>query len=133
MKRIKEIISYVFWGGITTLVNWLVYAGCVKCFSLSPNLSNVIAWIAAVAVAYITNKFFVFENKSWKNIGKELSLFLSARIFSGVVEILGLPILLATLKWGALFGIEGLGEKLILSVFVVVSNYLFSKLVIFKK
>lgn len=133
MKRINEIISYIFWGGVTTAVNWVAYAVCVKFFAVSPNVSNIIAWVVAVAVAYVTNKIFVFDNKSWHNIGKELGLFLSARIFSGVVEILGLPLLMSTLNWGALFGIEGFGEKLILSVFVIVSNYFFSKLVIFKK
>ncbi len=132
MKKIKELVSYVFWGGVTTLVNWAVYAFCVRWLKVSPNISNVISWIAAVAVAYISNKLFVFENKSFKNVGREICLFLSARIFSGVVEILGLPLLMAVFNWGALFDIEGFGEKLILSVFVVVSNYFFSKLVIFK-
>lgn len=132
MNRLKELISYIFWGGVTTVVNWGTYALCAGLLSITPNVSNIISWIAAVAVAYITNKLFVFENKSWDDFGKELGLFLSARIFSGVIEIIGLPVLMNILDWGSLFGIEGFGEKLILSVIVVVLNYFFSKFVIFK-
>lgn len=132
MKRFKEIISYVFWGGITTIVNWIVYAFFVELLSVSPSVSNVIAWIAAVAVAYITNKLFVFENKSWRNVSKEIAMFLSARIFSGVIEIAGMPVMLSLLNWGAFLGVDGFGEKLVLSVIVIILNYFFSKYFIFK-
>ncbi|MBQ6998272.1 MAG: GtrA family protein [Clostridia bacterium] len=133
MKKYKEIISYIFWGGITTVVNWIVYAVCVEVLFVPPTVSNVIAWVAAVTVAYITNKLFVFENKSWQNAGKEIIMFLSARLFSGVIELVGMPIMLSVLNWGTFLGVYGFGEKLVLSIIVIVLNYFFSKYFIFKK
>ena len=133
MKNLKEIISYVIWGGITTLVNWAVYVLCVRFLKMQPAVGNVIAWVAAVLVAYVSNKLYVFENKSWKNIKKEFLMFVSARLFSGVIEIVGLPVLISVFSWKSLFGIEGICEKILISVVVVILNYVFSKWIIFKK
>ena len=133
MKSFREIISYLFWGGVTTAVNWIVYVVLVGVLSVAPATGNAAAWIFAVAAAYISNKVFVFKNNDRKNIKKELTLFLSSRLFSGAVEVLGLPLMISTLSWGSLYGIEGFREKLLLSVIVVVLNYVFSKYIIFKK
>ena len=58
-KQYKEIIMYLIMGGLTTLVNWGTYAGFIKIGS-SVTVSNIVAWIAGVLFAYITNKIFVF-------------------------------------------------------------------------
>ena len=108
------------------------------------HISNVLAWIFAVAFAYVTNKLFVFESKSWegKVLAKEIPSFVAARLFSLGVEELGLIIFVNFLHFDSkvfhipLINFDLSGEmtaKIILAVVVVILNYFFSKLVIFKK
>ena len=125
----------------TTLVNFLTY----KLFNVILGVdlywaSNIIAWFVSVVFAYITNKLFVFESKRWdiRLVLKEASSFFTARVFSLVVEQVGLVVLvdfvgMKDLSWQILgFNIGGeLIAKVILAVVVVVLNYVFSKLVVF--
>lgn len=158
MKKIKEIILYLIFGVLTTLVNLAVFALFNK--FTDPLISNVIAWVFAVIFAYITNKLFVFESKSWKKnvISKEIPAFFGARLFSLGVEEAGLVLMLKILKLNiplqsfstrvfslinrSIINIPDkisnifTGEliiKIILAVIVVILNYIFSKLIIFKK
>lgn len=133
-KQYKEIIMYLIMGGLTTLVNWGTYAGFIKIGS-SVTVSNIVAWIAGVLFAYITNKIFVFESYSWKPafVLKEFFLFVSARFVTGLLEIIGLPFLVSHGFNYSIFGIKGMITKIIVSVVVVILNYIFSKLFIFKK
>lgn len=140
--KYREIITYVIAGGLTTLVNLITF----QVFNnlLGPEkylISNIIAWIVGVIFAYIINKLWVFESKSWKIniISKEIPEFVGARLFSLIVEEGGLWILVDMLKFDKysfdLFGftIDGkLISKIVLAVIVVILNYLFSKLVVFK-
>ena len=143
MKNKKEIINYIIFGVLTTVVNfavfWLFNRLLGKNFYL---LSNVIAWIVAVAFAYVTNRIWVFESKvtTVKGILLEVSEFFLARLFSLVVEEAGLLILVDLLKFKVLsfdlFSFNVTGEmlaKVILAVIVVILNYIFSKFIIFKK
>jgi len=139
----KETVTYVFFGGLTTLVNLVVF----KVFDLFFGgkwylLTNTIAWIAAVAFAFVTNKLFVFESKTWTFgvLKKEIPGFLSARIGSYFVEQGGLWCFVELLHFDEkvfdfkLLQLSGkIVAKLIIGVIVVVLNYLFSKFVIFKK
>ena len=65
IKKYKEIIMYLIFGVLTTLVNWFCYAFLTKS-GMEMNISNCIAWLVAVLFAFITNKVFVFESKIWK-------------------------------------------------------------------
>ena len=105
-------------------------------------VSNAIAWFISVVYAYICNKLFVFESKSWdlKLVTKEASSFCAARVFSFLVEEAGLFLLvdICGMKDFAFeiygFTISGnMISKVILAVVVVVMNYFFSKFVIFRK
>ena len=139
----KETIFYVFFGGMTTLVNLVVF----KVFDLFFAgkwylLTNTIAWIAAVAFAFVTNKLFVFESKEWSFgvLKKEIPGFLSARIGSYFIEQGGLWCFVELLHFDEkvfdfrLLQLSGkIVAKLIIGVVVVVLNYLFSKFVVFKK
>lgn len=138
--KYREILMYLIIGGLTTVVNWIVYAVCTEIINFSADtvnifLANVIAWIISVAFAYITNKIFVFQSYSWNPtfIIKELILFVSARLATGLIEIFGVPFIVSLGLNQQLFGIEGMVCKLIVSVLVVILNYVFSKLFIFKK
>lgn len=136
----KEIIMYLIMGGGTTVVNWCSYALFVSILPTANSdmkvlLSNIISWILAVIFAYITNKIWVFESYSWKPkfIIKELTLFVSTRFLTGLLEIFGVPILIKIGLNQTIFGIEGMISKIFVSILVVILNYIFSKLIIFKK
>ena len=143
LVKYREIIAYVIFGALTTVVSLVSF----KIFDsiLGEDLylvSNVISWIFAVSFAYVTNKLWVFESKSWKSnvIIKEIIGFVSARLFSLGVEELGLWLLIDIFSIGKIsvdlfsFNINGnMIAKLIMQFVVIVLNYVFSKLVIFKK
>lgn len=143
LVKYRELITYVIFGVLTTVVSLVSF----KIFDsiLGEGLylvSNVISWIFAVSFAYVTNKLWVFESKSWKSnvIIKEIIGFVSARLFSLGVEELGLWLLIDIFSIGKIsvdlfsFNINGnMIAKLIMQVVVIVLNYVFSKLVIFKK
>lgn len=141
--KYKELIVYVIFGACTTLVNFITY----KLFNMLLGVefylvSNIIAWFVSVVFAYITNKLFVFESKSWnvKTVTKEVPSFFAARIFSFVVEEAGLFLLVDILGMKS-FGMDIFGfrisgnmiSKVALAVVVVVLNYFFSKFVVFRK
>lgn len=143
LKKYKELILYVLFGGLTTLVNFVVLKLCNMAFGEDIYLvSNVIAWLASVIFAYVTNKLFVFEVRSWapKILVREIVSFAGARVLSLGIEEAGLWLLvdicaMDKLTWSVLsFDIGGIMiAKLILAVVVVILNYIFSKLFIFKK
>lgn len=134
--KYKEIIMYLFFGVGTTAVNWMIYTIIVLLGQeTNLTLANMIAWVGAVAFAYITNKLWVFESKSWnpKIVWKELGMFLGARIFSGIFEIGLFPVLVWLGMNQSIFGVEGMLAKVVISVLVIILNYIFSKLLVFKK
>ena len=141
--KYKEIIIYVIFGGMTTVVNLSVFAAFSKLLGDEKYLlTNVIAWFAAVVFSYVTNKLWVFESKSWelKVVSKEVSSFFAARIITLGIEEAGLFVLVDLCSMSEvslnLIFFELSGEfisKGIIAVVVVVVNYILSKLVIFKK
>lgn len=124
-----DILSYLFFGGLTTVVNYLVYLPCYNLLNLSAAVSNAIAWAVAVAFAYLTNKPFVFRSHDWslKTVVPELTKFVTCRIGSGLLETGILFLCVDLLAW------NGNVWKLITSVLVVILNYIASKLLVFKK
>ena len=125
-KKYKEIINYLIFGGLTTLISIITYALFAKVFHIDYLISNVLSWIIAVLFAYITNKIFVFESKSKKNI-KEITSFFFFRVVSLIMEMVILYIFVDMLH------IDDLVTKIIAQIIVIVSNYVFSKLFVFKK
>ncbi len=124
-----DILSYLVFGVLTTVVNYLVYLPVYNLLGLSAALSNMIAWVVAVAFAYLTNKPFVFKSHDWsmKSVIPELSKFVGCRIASGAVETVILLVTVDLLCW------NGNLWKVITSVLVVVLNYFASKFLVFKK
>ena len=135
LLKYKEVIMYLIFGVATTLVNWVVYSLLMKTSAVNMTISNAIAWFTAVVFAYITNKLFVFERKSWNvaEVWKEVVKFFGARIATGVIEIGGLPLLYYIGVKQSLFGVEGFVAKILVSVIVVILNYVFSKIFVFNK
>lgn len=138
----KEIIMYLIFGVLTTIVSWGSYAIYESVFKASivdvgvlVSVANVLSWVTAVLFAYITNKIFVFESKTFKPtvLFKEIGLFVGSRLISGVVEWVGVPLLVWIGLNQTIFNVEGMVAKVLVSVIVVILNYILSKLIVFKK
>lgn len=129
LRKYQDIISYLFFGVLTTAVNYVVYLPCYNLLGLSAAVSNVIAWVGAVAFAYLTNKPFVFKSHDWsaETVIPELTKFVGCRVGSGLLETGIIFVCVDLLRF------DGNGMKLITSVLVVVLNYVGSKLLVFKK
>lgn len=137
----KEVISYLFWGVMTTVVSWGSYA----IFSVLLNhlfsddllitISNILSWICAVAFAFVTNKVWVFGSKSWKLSvwWPELVKFVLARLLTGVFEMVAVPLAHKIGLDFTVMGIKGMGAKIIISIVVVILNYVFSKFLVFDR
>jgi len=100
----------------------------------SITIGNTVAWVAAVLFAFVTNKIWVFNSRSWENpvVLREAGSFFAARIASAIMEIGGVPLLFSLGLNYPLFGIKGFAAKLVVSIIVVVSNYFFSKFFVFR-
>lgn len=127
-NKYREVLLYLFFGGCTTLVN-IVSFFLLRLFNLSLYPSNVLAWLLAVLFAYLTNKLFVFESKgkSKKEVTKECLSFFGFRLLSLVFDMGIMYLLINILSWNELLA------KVLSNIFVIIVNYLFSKLFIFKK
>ena len=124
-----DVLTYLIFGVLTTAVNYLVYLPVYNLLGLSAALSNAIAWVVAVAFAYVTNKPFVFKSHDWsaKTVIPELTKFVSCRVASGAAETLILFLAVDLLHW------NGNIWKLLTSVLVVILNYFASKFLVFRK
>lgn len=128
VEKYWDILSYLFFGVLTTVVNYVVYLPCYNLLNLSAVASNAIAWVVAVAFAYLTNKPFVFRSHDWsaKTVVPELTKFVGCRIGSGLTETLILLLAVDIMGW------NGNIWKLITNVLVVILNYIGSKLLVFR-
>lgn len=127
----KEVILYVVFGVLTTVVSLVTYYICVGTFLNAENaiqlqIANIIAWIVSVAFAYITNRKFVFESTNKNKLG-EATKFVTSRIATLLMDmfIMFLGVTLLKLNDGII--------KIISQVIVIVANYVFSKIFVFKK
>ncbi len=127
-NKYREVISYLFFGGCTTLIN-IVSFFLLRLINCPLFISNLFAWIISVFFAFITNKIFVFESKD-KNKNKvifECLSFFFFRVVSLVFDMGCMYLLINVLN------VNELISKIISNIFVIVINYVFSKLIIFKK
>lgn len=130
-KKHQEIINYLIVGVLTTIVSLLTYYICVITI-LDPNkaielqIANIISWVCAVLFAFVANKIFVFKSKN-KNLFKEFTSFVSARVLTLLLDMLIMFIMVTAL------GINDKISKLVVQVVVTILNYIFSKIFVFKK
>lgn len=120
-----ELIAYIIFGILTTVVDWIVYY-ILSGLGVNYIINSIISWTVAVLFAFITNKLFVFDSKRLKNIFRELVLFVLSRLSTLVINLAGMYVLISLLKLNEFI------SKAILSILVVILNYIFSKLFIFK-
>lgn len=134
-KKYKEIINYLIFGVLTTIVNLAVkYILLFTIFDASNSLelqaSIVISWIAAVLFAYFTNRNYVFESTN-KNKLKEFISFIIARLSTLLLEMVIMWFFVTLLKLNS--DLYVIIFTMLAQIAVIIGNYIFSKLFVFKK
>lgn len=129
LKKYKGVIAYIFFGVCTTLINMIIYHFCYYNFRVSNIFSNIIAWIFAVSFAFITNKLFVFDSKSFDReiLISEACKFFGCRIATGILDVAIMYITVDIIGGNALFW------KFVSNIFIIIVNYIASKMIIFRK
>ena len=128
IKKYEEIIKYLIFGVLTTLVSIGSYYILSLFFNLENDilfvLANILSWMLAVLFAYITNKKYVFKSSNSKI--KEFLKFIASRIITVLIEVLGMYILVKIL------GSNNMFSKAIMQLVVIILNYVISKFIVFK-
>lgn len=129
LRKYESVLSYLFFGVMTTVVNFLVYYPLTNLLGINATFANVIAWAVSVAFAFVTNKPFVFKSHDWSAtvVIPELTKFVGTRLGSGFVETAMIFLFVDLLAW------DGNIVKIAVSVLVVIINYVGSKLLVFRK
>ena len=132
-RKHQEGMRYLVFGILSTIVNIVVYTIFSVVFlkdmaneTLKVNISEIVAFIAAVAFAYITNKFYVFNSKTngFKELAKEIASFIGCRIATELISIL----MMNAAVW---FNINDIIMKIVSNIVVIILNFVFSKILIF--
>lgn len=128
VEKKREILSYLFFGVTTTIVNIVVFQILMK-ISIDYKIANLLALILAKLYAYITNKLFVFRShcNSLSELIMEFLRFASARGVTGIIDYFGMIFAIEILNLAPIL------SKYILQVIVIVLNYILSKMTVFKK
>lgn len=127
--KYRELILYVFFGGLTTLVNWAGYWLLADVFRVPYLWATAIAQILSILFAYVTNRIWVFESKAkgFSAVFWEMVRFFGCRAASFVLDLLCMRIGVGGLH------VNDMVMKLLSNVIVVIVNYVFSKLIVFRK
>lgn len=136
--KYREQLAYLFFGGVTTVANIGTYALLHVALGMHSDLANALAWAVAVALAYITNRIWVFRSHTrGAALLRELGAFVAGRLLTGVMDEgimhLATQVIGPRLIPEARRRLWDMGVKLFSNVLVVILNYVFSKLFIFKK
>ena len=136
LKKHKSVILYIIFGGLTTVVDWsvsfLLYYFWGEAIDATPILlhgANVIAWVAAVTFAYVTNRIWVFESKrrGFVPIVCEIAAFAGGRVLTLILQEV---IMAVFCTW---LGLNEYLFKLVAAVLVIILNYFISKILVFRK
>lgn len=129
--KYKEVINYLIFGFLTTVISLIVYYALTfsvvnpdNAFELQ--IANILSWVAGVSFAYVTNRKYVFKSNN-SNVKRELFSFVGSRVITLLMDmfIMGLFV--------TILGFNDKIMKIISQVIVIVSNYFFSKIIVFKK
>lgn len=127
-KKYKEVLLYLFFGGLTTVISIGSYAFFDVSMHIDPMIANILSWILAVLFAYVTNRIWVFTNvaKDLNGLIQEIFSFFGGRVATLLMEE---GILYIGIK---LLGMNSILIKVLAQVLVVIANYIISKLFVFK-
>lgn len=128
-RKHKEGMRYLIFGALTTLVNIVAYTILYYPLHINNAISNVLAWTIGATFAYITNKLYVFDSKvnTKKELLRELVYFYGCRLLTLAVDEGIMILTVDKLGWNALL------MKIVANIIVIVLNFVFSKILIFKK
>ena len=129
LRKYKDVIAYLFFGVCTTIINIVVYWAAAHLLHMPTVPATVIAWIAAVLGAYLTNRKWVFhsEAEGKTEILQEIIRFFGARLATGIFDWVFMYVTVDRLHW------NDVAMKVIANIVVIVSNYVLSTLVVFRK
>ena len=138
LLKYREQVAYLFFGGVTTAVNLAVYALLHVALGVNSDLSNLAAWVAGVLVAYVTNRRWVFQSQTrGRAMLRELGAFVLARVATGLMDMgimhVGVEVLGPRLVPEGMRHLWDMGVKIASNVWVIILNYVFSRVLIFKK
>ena len=130
-RKYKELANYLIVGGLTTVLSLGVYYGSVLTFldpknEIQLQLANILSWIVGVIFSYFMNRIFVFESKEQNKL-KEAGRFASSRIVTLLMDMAIMAIGVSVLEFNDKI------MKLVSQVVITISNYIFSKLFVFRK
>jgi len=133
-KKHQQAMKYIIFGGLTTLVNIIVYLLFARIIFknfadyIRVNLSNSLALVLSIAFAYITNKLYVFKstNKNKKELIQEIGKFIGCRVFTAIIDIVLLEVTVVIMHWHEIL------MKILVNILVIVLNFIFSKIIVFK-
>lgn len=127
LERYRSILLYIFFGGLTTLVNIVAYY-LLSRMGMATVPATGVAWVLSVAFAYVTNRRWVFDSKasSPREIVREAFSFAVCRLLSGLMDVAIMYVCVDLLHWNDLL------IKIISNVLVVIANYVASKLFVFR-
>lgn len=128
IKKNKQMLMYLIFGVLTTLVNVVAYWAFAHPVALNTELSTALAWVVSVIFAFVTNKIFVFESKSHssRTLIYEIGTFFGARVLTGLLDV-GIMYLFVTVLL-----VNDMAMKIVSNIIVIVLNYVLSKLIVFK-
>lgn len=128
-RKYWNMLAYLIFGAVTTAVNLVVYYLMYQVMGMGNTISVVVAWVLAVAVAFLTNKPFVFESHDWSPevLLPELGSFFGCRGGTGLLELVFMHITVDLLS------LNGMLMKLLINLLVILLNYVGSKLLVFRK
>lgn len=127
-NKYKEILLYLFFGGLSFVVSIGSYALFERVFGWEPLIANLFSWILAVVFAYITNRIWVFDNAAdgLKGVFREVVSFFGGRVFTLIVEEIILYIGITVLVCNSI------ATKTVGQIIVIILNYFISKIIVFK-
>lgn len=129
LKKYKDMILYIVFGVLTTVVNILVFYISSHMLNLPTTVSTVIAWFLSVLFAYLTNRKWVFDSQvnNSKEFVKEIISFYVSRAATGAIDLLCMFVFVDVLHFNDVL------IKTASNILVVILNYVASKWIIFKK
>ena len=127
IKKHKQIIMYLIFGVLTTLVNVVAYWLFSSPLSLNTVISAILAWAVSVAFAFVTNKLFVFEARGVKRLPWEMLTFFASRLFTGLLDV-GIMYLFVDV-----IGANDILIKIISNLVVIILNFVLSRLIVFAR
>ena len=130
-EKYGEIVRYLIVGILTTVVSLGTYYGCVFTFlnpenALQLQLANVLSWIIAVTFAYVMSRIYVFQSKQ-ENILRDMVAFYSSRLLTLFMDMAIMFIMVTLCR------VNDKLAKLVVQVVVTVANYVFSKILVFRR